>query len=48
MYYWFTTFWVNELKYEYYLWADSYDDAKYKIKLAYGSSASIKTLERIN
>lgn len=48
MYYWHAVFWLHKLRYEYDFWADSYDDAKYKIKLAYGSSASIESLERVN
>lgn len=48
MYYWHAVFWVGNLKYSYHLWADSYDDAKVKIKLAYGTTISLEYLERVN
>lgn len=46
MYYWFAIFYVGKLKYEQHFWADSYDDAKVRLRLMYGSGVSIEKIER--
>lgn len=48
MYYWHAVFWVGKLKYEHNFWADSYDEAKDKICLMYGSGVLIEKIERVN
>lgn len=48
MYYWHVIFWNHGLRYEQWLWNDSYEGVKVQVKLTYGSSTSFEKIERVN
>ena len=48
MYYYYVVFTSKGLKYERWIWADSYEDAKVQIQLTYGAGTVFKKIERQN